>query len=625
MDKRFAGFVCAAVLLLNLCPLPTAGAQGTDENARNPVIWADVPDPSVIRIGDTYYMSSTTMHMNPGVPIMKSTDLVNWEIVNYAYDILADNNELALRNGQDAYGQGSWASSLRYHNGTFYIVTFSYSTGKTHIYQTEDIENGPWSSCTINTVYHDPALFFDNGHVYLIYGIDDIRIIELDSDGTAVKPGGLDQVLIPKASQILGSDFYVPAEGSHVYKIDGKYYVFLISWPAGGMRTELVYRADSLTGAYEGRIVLQDDGVAQGGVVDTPEGDWYGFLFQDHGAVGRIPYLIPVTWEAGWPIFGNNGQVPDVLDIPAANDGIPRIVASDEFDWNSHMPLIWQWNHNPDHNYWSVTDRPGYFRIINGRLDTGFLDTQNTLTQRTFGPECSGVVSLDVSRMQDGDVAGLGALQKNFGFVGVKMTGDSKSVIMVNGSSGDREEVENVPLAQDIICLKIACDFTNKRDRAYFYYSLNGTDWQEIGNILRMSYTLPHFMGYRFALFNYSNRSTGGFVDFDYFRIYNSMDAPNAVESVNEPIPTGINLNENYPNPFNPTTIIEYQLPEQSVASLKVYDVLGREVSTLIQSTSQPGTFEVAFDGSRLAGGVYFYRLTTNTGRVQTKKMLLLK
>lgn len=625
MDKRTAVSLAVHVLLLNLCPLPTAGAQGTDENARNPIIWADVPDPSVIRVGDAYYMSSTTMHVNPGVPIMKSTDLVNWEIVNYAYDILADNNELALRNGQNAYGQGSWASSIRYHDGIFYVVTFSYTTGKTHIYQTDDIENGPWSSFTINTVYHDPALFFDNGHVYLIYGVDDIKIIELNSDVTGIRPDGLNQVLIPKASQILGSDFYVPAEGSHVYKIGGKYYVFLISWPAGSMRTELVYRADSLTGAYEGRIALQDDGVAQGGLVDTPGGDWYALLFQDHGAVGRIPYLVPVTWEEDWPVFGENGEVPGELDISAANDGIPQIVASDEFDWDADMPLVWQWNHNPDHDHWSVTDRPGYLRLTNGRVDSDFLGTQNTLTQRTFGPECSGAVAMDVRSMQDGDVAGLGALQKNFGFVGVKMTGDSKSVIMVNGGSDDPVEVESVPLTQNMIHLKIACDFKNKRDRATFYYSLNGTDWQQIGNTLRMSYTLPHFMGYRFALFNYATRSTGGVVDFDYFRIYDSLDAPSDVESKNECIQTGFHVYENYPNPFNPTTEIRYDVPKGSNVCINVYTVTGRFVRTLVNEENGPGQYAVTFNASSLTSGVYFYRLTTDTGFMRTRKLLLLK
>jgi len=625
MIKKCELFIFVAILFRCIGSNGMINAQETGRNAHNPVIWADVPDPSIVRVGDTYYMSSTTMHMNPGVPIMKSNDLVNWETVNYAYDILINNNAMNLKNGQEAYGDGSWASSIRYHNGTFYVVTFSYSTNKTHIYQTDDIENGTWQSYTLSTVCHDPSLLFDDDRVYIVYGIDDIKIIELNADATAIKSGGLSKVLIPDASQIAGTGFYVTAEGSHIYKIDGKYYVFLISWPAGSMRTELVYRADSLTGSFEGRIALKYDGIAQGGLIDTPDSNWYAFLFQDHGSVGRIPYLVPVTWEDGWPVLGTSGRVPTTLEIPVENDSIPKIVASDEFDWNTDLPLVWQWNHNPDNEHWSVTERPGYLRITNGRVDSGFLDTQNTLTQRTFGPECSGVVAMDVSHMQDGDVAGLGALQKNYGFVAVKMSGTSKSVVMVNASSGTANEVESVPLNRDKIYLRIACDFKNKIDRAYFYYSLDGYKWNVIGNTLKMSYTLPHFMGYRFALFNYATIATGGYVDFDYFRIFNSLTGSTAIKDTKDNIPTGFKLYENYPNPFNPTTVIRYQLPLMTNMSLKVYDVLGQEIMTLFEGVRQPGIYETTFDAGRLAGGIYFYRLATSTGFVQTNKLLLLK
>src|SRR5690606_2673204 len=146
--------------------------QQTFVNPRNPIIWADVPDPSTIRVGDTYYMSSTTMHMNPGVPIMKSKDLVNWEIVNYAYDILADNDVLSLRNGKETYGRGSWASSLRHHNGEFYVSTFSASSGKTHIYKTRDIEKGPWEKIEFEPSLHDHSLVFEeDGRTFMTYEI----------------------------------------------------------------------------------------------------------------------------------------------------------------------------------------------------------------------------------------------------------------------------------------------------------------------------------------------------------------------------------------------------------------------------------------------------------------------
>jgi len=598
--------------------------QKTGECAGNPILWADVPDPSVIRVGDVYYMSSTTMHMNPGVPIMKSEDLVNWETINYAYDILADNDALTMKNGKNAYGKGSWASSLRYNNGTFYLVTFSYTTDKTHIYQTDDIENGPWSAYTLNTLCHDPSLLFDNDRVFLVYGVDDIKIIELTADATAIQPGGLNQVIIPKASQIAGSNFIVTAEGSHIYKIDEKYYLFLISWPTGSMRTELVCRAENLTGPYEGRIVLKDDGIAQGGLVDTPGGDWYALLFQDHGSVGRIPFLVPVTWEEDWPVFGVNNHVPDQIDIAVENDLIPGIVDSDEFDWDSDFPMVWQWNHNPDHNGWSVTERPGYLRLKNKRIDTNFVNTQNTLTQRTFGPECSGQIAMDISHMKDGDVAGLGALQEVYGFVGVKLSGTSKSVVMVNASSDETEPVESYPITQDIIYLKIAFNFKYKRDQAYFYYSLDGDEWISIGNTLNMSYTLSHFMGYRLALFNYATKSTDGFVDVDYFRIDDSLTGSTDIKGANEKVPTGFIMNDNYPNPFNWTTVIHYQLPIKTKMSLKVYHCLGKVVTTLVEDIQQSGNYELNFNGSELTSGVYLCQPSAGSF-VKTKKLILSK
>ena len=119
-------------------------ASASAQKAENPIVFADVPDMSIVRVGDTYYMSSTTMHMSPGVPIMKSTDLVNWKLVNYAYDTLDDVDALNLNNGKNAYGGGSWASCIRYVNNTFYVSTFAGTTGTTYIYSTKDIEKGPW-------------------------------------------------------------------------------------------------------------------------------------------------------------------------------------------------------------------------------------------------------------------------------------------------------------------------------------------------------------------------------------------------------------------------------------------------------------------------------------------------
>jgi len=669
-------------LLMVMFPM---GNLSSAASFNNPVIYADVPDNDVIRVGDTYYMTSTTMHMNPGVPIMKSYDLVNWEIVNYVYDTYADQASHNLQNGQNEYGRGSWASSLRYHDGIYYVAFGSLSTGKTYVYQTRNIEAGPWTSNVLGSYYHDASLLFDNGRVYLVYGSDQISVVELTPDATAIKSGGLKQIIIPNASQVAGSNLILKAEGAHIQKINGKYYIFLIAWPSGEGRVQICYRADSLTGPYTGKVVLKDSGIAQGGIVDTVSGSWYGLLFRDSGAVGRIPYLVPVTWTDQWPVFGVNGKVPLTMELPVEGHPAKKIYGSDDFStsttaeqliinggfennntspwernntanidktqadkfsgnqslfvsgrrqtaagpkqeltgklksgevyhfsakvkyltgpdtksfqlsiqhgpsytgisimgsatltkgqWgtiqgtytlpaqadlsqsfifvetpyraspdsandlmdfylddvsltstateeaSSNLAKFWQWNHNPDSANWSLMQRPGFLRLTTGTLSTSILNARNTLTQRTFGPRSTGIIAMETEGMKDGDYAGLAAFQDKYGFVGVKKSGASTSIVMVNASSGAMTEVASVPVTSNRVYFKVLCDFTNQTDKAYFYYSLDGTQWTTIGNTLQMSYTLPHFMGYRFALFHYATRQTGGFTDFDYFHI----------------------------------------------------------------------------------------------------------
>jgi len=235
------------------------------------------------------------MHMSPGLPIMKSKDLINWQMVGYAYDTLTTVDAMTLNNGKSTYGRGSWASSIRYHQGTYYVTTFAQTSGRTHIYSTKDIEKGPWKVQSFKPSYHDHTLFFDDdGRVYMIYGVGKLKMIELNADLSGVKPGTQEQVVIENASLPAGNNIMLQAEGSQLFKVNGKYYLFNIVWPRGGMRTVLIHRADKITGPWEGKLALQDLGVAQGGLIDTPDGQWYAYLFRDYGAVGRIPYLVSV-------------------------------------------------------------------------------------------------------------------------------------------------------------------------------------------------------------------------------------------------------------------------------------------------------------------------------------------
>jgi beta-xylosidase len=516
-----------------MCVLLFAGSSVQAKPAQNPIIWADVPDVAVIRVADTYYMSSTTMHMSPGLPIMKSKDLVNWNLVGYAYDRLVENDAMNLEKGQNCYGLGSWASCLRYHNSTYYATTFSSTSGRTHIYTTQDIERGNWKASSFSPSLHDHTLFFDDdGRVYMIYGGGKQTLVELLADLSGIKPDGVNKIIIENANLLFGENEVggLNSEGSQMIKVNGKYYLLNIASPKSRWsRSVLIHRADKITGPYEGRVALEDKGVAQGCLIDTPDGKWYAMLFQDSGSVGRCPWLVPVKWEDGWPIFGIEGKAPVTLNIEDTEEGLGNIVTSDQFDRKTGemLPLAWQWNHNPDNKYWSIGQRSGYLRLTTGRVDSEVVEARNTLTQRTFGPVSSASTKIEVGNMKDGDYAGLIALQSQYGFVGVKMDGDSKSIVMVsarpsmsrNTQPEKPQEVQSIPLNQQTVYLKIDCDFRNRTDKSYFYYSLDGKAWTKIGSVLQMTYSVPHFMGYRFGLFNYATKTAGGFVDFDYYHV----------------------------------------------------------------------------------------------------------
>ncbi len=497
----------------------------------NPVIWADVPDVSVIRVGDTYYMVSTTMYFTPGAPIMKSKDMVSWEIVNYVYDTLSNSDASNLINGKNAYGRGQWATSLNYKNGTFYAFFASNDQGKSYVFQTKDIENGKWTKSEISGIYHDASLLFDDdGKVYLVYGGgSNVKIKEMNDTVTGFKQGGVDKILYETGIDGL-------CEGSQAYKINGQYYVINIAWPNSGTRRRMVlcYKSDTLLGKYERKTVLDsamgyyNAGVAQGGLFNTPNGDWYSLLFQDHGAVGRIPVLVPVKWVDGWPVMGVNGEAPKTFTIKTNYKGT-YLAKSDEFDYDlNKLKLEWQWNHNPDNTKWSVTARKGFLRLNTVSVVDGLLKAKNTLTQRTEGPKCSSQISMNVSAMKAGDYAGLSAFQSAYGMVGVRVddSGSKKIFMATSNSDGTMKIEQEAALNASNVYFKIDFNFSKvdssknitTSDKALFYYSLNGKDWTRIGVELSMRYTLDLFTGYRSAIFNYATKSTGGYVDVDYFR-----------------------------------------------------------------------------------------------------------
>lgn len=520
--------ILAIVLALMACA-PCAEAQTGVTRCVNPLSHTDIPDNDVIRVGDDFYMISTTSYFCPGAPIMHSKDLVHWRIVSYVYDTIADDDTYNLRGGHNAYGAGQWAASLRWHDGMFYVVFASNDQQQTYIYRTRDIVNGKWTRSAINRVLHDPGLLIDDdGRAYIVYGNGELRIIELNSTLTGIKEGGIDQLLISTPRQGYG----LRAEGSHFYHIGDYYYVIEIDWPTGQPRTERCWRSRTLLGEYEQKVILKGgadgrhDGVAQGAIFDTPRGDWYAMMFQDHGCVGRIPTLQPLTWKDGWPVLGDNARPVEEFDVNLPPFGTEHIWQSDEFSYGSgKLDLVWQWNHKPIDSDWSLTARRGWLRLATSTVATGLFDARNTLTQRTVGPRSVTETKIDASALRPGDRAGLCAFQSNWCGVGVEVDPQGRRFIVAQtGTRQQSRDVVRVPLKGKQAWLRIRYVFTPQQgdtcgaDKAFMSWSDDGKRWHDVDFTLQMQYTLDLFTGYRAALYCYSTTTPGGHADFDYFR-----------------------------------------------------------------------------------------------------------
>ena len=526
----------ALVALLSAC-VKTPSSQV----AVNPLTYTDIPDPDVIRVGEDYYMVSTTMYFCPGAPIMHSRDLVHWEIVSYIYDVIEDDDIYNLRDGKNAYGKGQWATTLRYHDGVYYALFVANDQHKTYLYRTKDIVNGPWERNEIEGYFmHDASLLFDGDRLFVVWGNGVLYLAELEPDGSAVKAGTEAEVLIDSPRE----GWNLRAEGSHFYHIGDYYYVLEIDWPRDKPRTATVWRSKDIHGPYESKVVLQGtlggrgDGIAQGPVIDTPKGDWYAIQFQDHGAVGRIPCIQPLTWVDGWPIMGENTVPLEEVTVNLPASGRDYVWDNDEFD-SAKLALVWQWNHKAPEG-WSLTERPGWLRLQAAKA-TGLADARGTLTQRTVGPRCISEALLDASGMKPGDEAGLAAFQSGNARVGVRVSPEGERFIVLHQtgrsfSRGDDgrpkieildDDVAVIPLTGEKLWMRINYVFTPQEegedpDTAIFSWSTDGENWMTADYKLRMRFTLDYFTGYRSALYNFTTLDEGGIADFDYFhqRVY---------------------------------------------------------------------------------------------------------
>ncbi|WP_316789385.1 glycoside hydrolase 43 family protein [Pedobacter frigoris] len=489
-----------------------------DGTYKNPLLWGDWPDPDFIRVGDEFYFVSTSMHYVPGCPILKSKDLVNWEMAGYAVDQYNEDPRYNLQGG-DRYLRGSWAATIRHHNGLFYVGFCTPNWGKEKgnfsICTAKDIK-GPWTRTIFPEYLYDPGLFFDDdGKVYVAHGQQKLFITELNADALSVKT---------PQKEIYDNRSFPYLEGSHMYKIKGKYY--LLGSTGGTTGRQVCLRADNIYGPYESKVVINDDhtypgnGLHQGGMVELKDGSWWFIIMQDRGPIGRVPSLEPVVWVDGWPMLGVNGRGVDSHKKPNVGKTYPiKIPAtSDEFS-ASKLGLQWQWNHNPDNAKWSLRERKGYMRLHASFADD-LTKARNTLTQRVQGPVSRGVVEMDVAGLKDGDVAGFGIFQSPYAYIAVRKEGGKKTLVMVNNGKLI-DSLENIKADK----VWISASLTHIGFKANFSYSLDGDKYISFGNELNMGLGLD-WTANRFALFNYSTskEGEGGYADFNWFRFKGKSD-----------------------------------------------------------------------------------------------------
>lgn len=508
---RFAQTFLVLIFTGNILLAQNVHSDNGDGTYINPLISADFPDPDVIRVGDTYYMVSTTMFVFPGVTILKSYDLVNWEYCSNAVPRFDFSNCYDL-DTCNRYGHGQWATSLKYHNKKFYLLFITLNEGG--FMCTADKAEGPWHVTHLPKGFYDPGLFFDDdGKVYVAHGYSKISLTELNDSLVAVGPDSL----------VYTGDIRKGLEGTHVYKINGYYYLYCTYGGRDGMQVAL--RSKNIYGPYEQKLLIYDTtkginyGIHQGALIQTQTGECWTILFVDSGPFGRFPSLQPVTWIDGWPMIGVNNKAVTTYKKPNVGKTYPikNFPTSDEFN-NKNLSMQWGWNHNPDPTKWSLTEKPGHLRLKTASVTQTLTTARNTLTQRPFAKRDQtmptvGTTKMDVSQMKDGDIAGIAVFQDPYAYIGVKQKGSSKYIIMVNNG----KTIDSVAINATTIYLRtIAFNATQK---ATFEYSIDNKNFKQSGNELLMHFSLKIFTGNKYCLFNYSTKQTGGHVDFDWFRM----------------------------------------------------------------------------------------------------------
>ena len=530
----------------------------------NPLFYDEFSDPDILRVGDDYYLAGTTMHSVPGLVILHSKDLVNWENVSYCFDRFDfPDDKFSLKNHQEIYGQGVWAPAIRYANGQFYVFTNINGKGL-QCYTSEKIE-GPWKHHNMQgNIYDLSVLFDDDGKIYAIHKYGEVHCTELKADMSGPVEG-TDRVIIPEGNGV--------GEGHHIYKIDGMYYIISTDYQPNG-RT-LCSRSKNIWGPYETRVITADetfgyagvgrtkvpktekyrigsdgakfsiipaspdatgcDNAHQGGIVQATDGSWWALLMQDFHSIGRTVCLLPVTWKDGWPMIGlegNLGRAPRTWFKPGfvatqSQQTVAHAPYNRNEDFNGKsLGRVWQWNHNPDDRKWSLKN--GRLRLQSMPAEQ-LMWARNTLTQRVIGPTSITTVELYTKGMKDGDVCGLGNINVPCTWIGIVKDGNNLTLRCFEQLTNDTTIVP-IDLVGGKIILRCIGDYDN--NLAQYAYSLDGVTFQTLGRMMPLSYQLITFQGSRHALFAYNKKGkNGGYAEFDNF----TVQEPKANRSQNIP------------------------------------------------------------------------------------------
>lgn len=497
------------------------GDQG-DGTYRNPVLNADFSDPDVLRVGHDYYLVSSEFHFM-GMTVLHSTDLVNWRYLGRVYDRLDISpyydQPRPATDPDTRYAKGSWAPALRYHDGKFWIYFCTPTEGC--FMTTAENPAGPWAPLTAVKLYapgehpwEDPCpLWDDDGKAYLghsLKGAGPIIMHRMSPDGTT---------LLDEGAQVYSGP---NAEGTKLYKRNGWYYLII---PQNGfvVGDQWVLRSDSIYGPYAseaGKPVLQiGNGVIgphQGGLVDTPSGEWWFLHFEENGAIGRVVWLEPCAWTADdWLRMGVDGN-GDGIGEPVINyrkpgtgrfSAIDSPASSDDFA-DLELGLQWEWNHNPDNSSWSLTERPGHLRLRPVGSATDAFLARNTATQKLLGRTGVATTELDISGLADGQNAGLLHISASAQWIGVRKTGTTAQVIArIAGVEfpGPEVEVNTIWLRSPI----------NLDQETTFEYSTDGLHFTQLGGPVTLSFA--NWKGDKLGLFSFSTTGSGGIADFAWF------------------------------------------------------------------------------------------------------------